>query len=372
MYPQNNGAGAPVDGAPAENTTIIALVPFKGSPEDIVSQFGEVLQQELPKAGPYTPYLVDMNHLPPDVPEGGFPAYVCPSPSITNGAPYAISGEVSQDPDDPSNYHLRLYLWEMANERLVFSDEMIAADRAACELSLPSLLGWILSWVGKESPAAAETPPEPASEPATEKWLYLGLRAGSSLRFYDRQTADPFLESQVMHFFNINVALQVSVHLLSFLDIQTEVNFTTDYAPFIVASAQTPNIVVDTADFDSCSLMVPLLFRFNLRKENLMASFLGGIYYIVPLGQMKNDYLGGSFDYKSGLPLGYTAGFNIGMKLGPGFIFLDTRWAADIGAMQSTSGEDLYQRSMVTFNIGYEIGLFTRHKKKPKAAQAGQ
>jgi hypothetical protein len=71
LYPQTDeasGVGEPVE------TTIIALVPFKGSPEDIIIEFGDVLQEALPNVGAYTPFPVDMNNLPPDVPPGGYPA----------------------------------------------------------------------------------------------------------------------------------------------------------------------------------------------------------------------------------------------------------------------------------------------------------
>jgi hypothetical protein len=244
----------------------------------------------------------------------------------------------------------------MDTNRLVFTDEMTAFDRVDCEANLPILLNWLLSWIDREGERenAVAAPPEP------EKWLWLGLRGGSSLRFYTRPDRLPFIENDVSSFLNLNAAAQVSLHLFPWLDLQAEVNFTTDYAPYILDD----ETKTKTEPFTSQSLMFPLLARFNLRKGNFMAGLLGGPYFFVPLGQMENDYYGGSFDYKMDLPIGYTAGFNIGMKVGPGYLFLDTRWAADLGALKRASDEaNLYQRSMVTLNIGYEMGFFT---KKPK------
>jgi hypothetical protein len=370
IYPQNNESNGVASTTSAEKKNV-ALVEFKGSPDNIIRQFGQILQQALPGAGDYTSYIVDMNNLPPDVPPGGSPAYVCPSPSITNNAPYALTGEVTPDPDDPSNYHLRLYLWEMDNNRLIFSDEMTARDGAECQQNLPPLLLWIFSWlkepeapelqpqpqiVTEETPAPAETPD---SEP--EKWLYLGLRGGSSLRFYNREEADPFLESQALHFYNVNAAFSVAIHLFRYLDLQVEANYSTDEAPFTYTIEDSDDL--NTAPFISQYMTFPLLVKSTYREGSFMAGAFGGLYYLLPLGQMKNDFLDGEFDYKADIPLGYTLGINFGIKAGPGNIFIDLRWAADIGKLVKENGDPLYQRSMVSLNIGYEFGLISKKKK---------
>jgi hypothetical protein len=257
-----------------------------------------------------------------------------------------------------------MYLWEMANNRLVFSDELSAPDKEACEQSLPSLLGWILTWIKPEDAAAQAAAAAPPAAPEPEHWLRLGLRAGSSLRLYSRETAAPFIDSQVMHFYNLNAAFHAAVHLLPWFDVQAEVNWTTDYAPYSADKGG----YFETEAFNSMSLMLPLLARFSARKGLFSASLLAGIYGIVPLGKMSNTALGGDFDYRASLPLGYTAGVNMGVKLGPGRVFLDIRWAADLGPMVRSDGEEIYRRSMVTFNIGYEWGMITKKppsEKKP-------
>jgi hypothetical protein len=359
---EQNAAGAASESAGPEK---VALHPFKGSPDDIASQFFQIEQQALPGVGNYTPFLIDMNNLPDDVPPGGFPAYVCPSPSITGDSTYAVTGEVTPDTDDSSSYHLRLYLWEMSETRLIYSDELSARDQSECETNLPPLLTWLFSWIKKNDGSAAQAAQSPASEP--EKWLYLGLRAGSSLRFFAREDASPFLEDQRMHFFNFNAALQASVHLLSFLDVQTEIILTNEYAPF---TYKDKNSAVDTTPFTALSMMIPVLARFNMRKGPLVAGVVGGLYFALPLGQMNNDApdpdYGGSYDFKLDLPVGYMAGVNVGMKLGPGWLFLDVRWAADLGETQSDGGAPLYRRSMVMINIGYEMGFFTKKNKTDK------
>ncbi|MDR0554451.1 MAG: hypothetical protein LBG76_06610 [Treponema sp.] len=137
---------------------IVSTVPFRGSPQSIVDDcfaaLGEVFPTVLPD---YVPVPVDMNNLPPDVPANGQPAYVCPSPSMTAGAPYALTGEIAIGEDEM--YHLRLYLWDTSDQRLVFSDEVVVEDKQGAEDMLPGVLIWIFGWL-KETvtePQQAET-----------------------------------------------------------------------------------------------------------------------------------------------------------------------------------------------------------------------
>jgi hypothetical protein len=335
----------------------IALIPFWGDTTDIAAQFSAVLNQLVGKNPDYRPLPINMSFLPPDVPEGGFPPYICPSISMVGGAPFAITGEVTWI-DDYATNEVRLYLWEIETRRLVFSDEMQAADRDGCEAAMPSLLEWMLSWL-----------PAPASDKKTapvytDKWLYLGLRAGPSFSFYARSTANPFLEDHAEHYYNINGAFQVSGQLLGFLNIQAEAVFTTDYAPFASYTVVSNDIDRRSDPVFSYSLMIPLVIKFTFRRSSHYAAVFGGAYYALPLAEMQNESFGGSFKYSMDLPFGYTAGLNTGMKAGPGFIFLDLRYSADLGETLADSGESVYRRSMVCISLGYEFGLLS---KKPKA-----
>jgi hypothetical protein len=110
--------------------------------------------------------------------------------------------------------------------------------------------------------------------------------------------------------------------------------------------------------------MIPVMLKASWRREPVFASVLGGAYLSVPLGDMKNDYLGGSFPYGYEFPVGYTAGVSVGTKAGPGRIMLDFRWARDLGpTIKSADGNPLFTRSMVIFAISYEMPFF---RKKPR------
>jgi hypothetical protein len=308
-----------------------------------------------------------MKNLPDDVPEGGFPPYVCPSPSLTKTAPYAMTGELVFDED--GLYHLRLYLWEMASVRLLYTDEIAVQDREECERFLPPTLEWLFSWVSRPEEPTAETPPVIVSAPprtVEEHWLYLGLKVGSSLRFYYRPIASPFIDNDSHHYYNVIAGLQASVYFLPFLGLQVEGLFTNDYAPYraydSLDTVASGSLSWYNAPFSAYSLMFPLTLKATLRRSFMSASILAGAYYVMPMGKMRNQALGGTFDYSLNPPLGYTAGINLGMKAGPGDVFLDIRWAQDLGETLTASGDSVYHRSMVSIALGYELGLFRRKK----------
>jgi hypothetical protein len=105
--------------------------------------------------------------------------------------------------------------------------------------------------------------------------------------------------------------------------------------------------------------MIPLMVKGIFRINRFVVSPLAGLYLTVPLGQMIGKDEVSNFSYLTFL--GGTVGAELGMHLGPGILFLDTRYAADFGNTKQ-SDEPVYWRSMVTFSLGYKFGLL---KKKP-------
>jgi len=422
----------------------IALHPFQGEDMAMAEIFQSVLVMELYMApGGYSVYAIDLNNIPPDVPPGGFPAHICPSPSLTQGVPYAITGEVLNDPNFPGSYRLRLYLWEMKNNNLLIFDELTAWDFESCEKQMRYLLAWLLSWIDRKEPAgtdrqtagpgrtgeqlriqeplgmeeqvsaerpamdcstgvdttgadstyrAAESLPqyeEPWDPsrwlfiggknsgnenttaldnpdqwvylgPLPEKWLYLGLRGGmgSSQWYYDSNQAYSMRNQDITNFWNANLSLQVSVHILPFLDLQTECNFIADFTQL---GDITTGVLKEDKMFTSWSLTIPILAKLSLRGSHLKAGIFGGFYFYIPLFQTNGDRLAGYFDYNPHFP-GFTFGMSLGWKLGIGYIFLDGR--LDFDGRWFNSDRDLfYYRNMARINVGYEIGFINKKAK---------
>jgi hypothetical protein len=136
---------------PAKNTTVssvgrtqsVALVPFWGSNQNAIGQFVEDVYAAMGNMKDFRPVMIDMTNLPYDVPEGGFPPYVCPSPSLIKTNSYALTGEVTRTV--AGSWDLRLYLWEMETTRLVFTSTLTARNRNECRSLLPGLLDKLFS-----------------------------------------------------------------------------------------------------------------------------------------------------------------------------------------------------------------------------------
>jgi len=409
-------AGFPILNSEAQT---IALHPIHAEDREVADICLDVLINELHKHPGFTIYPIDLNNLPPDVPSGGFPAHICPSPSVTMGAPYAITGEVFYDPDFIGNFRLRLYVWEMEWQRLLVRDELTAPDRAYAEIQMQYLVPWLLAWIGIQyiEPAApaeqrvervteyvyverpeTESAMEPgelviqetevwdpdrwhyigsrrtAEEstpsndpnnwvylgPETEKWLYLGVRGGggSSQWYNDQNQAYGFPNQDITGLWAVNLSLQVSLHILRYFDIQTEANFSADIGSL---AEITTGAVKSDGVFVNWSLTIPVLLKLNMRGSHLKAGIFAGAYYYLPLGQTGTDKIGNYFDYKPAIP-GFTFGLNIGWKVGPGYLFFDGRFEYD-GRWFTKERDIFYYRNLTKFNAGYEIGFIG---KKPK------
>ena len=161
--------------------------------------------------------------------------------------------------------------------------------------------------------------------------------------------------------------LQVSSELLEFgklfsLSLQAEALLTRDTVVFSATSA-------GDEKFEYIQLLFPLLIKFNIHPGRFVISPYGGIYYPLPLADMKysRNGRGNDFEYSYSLVLGYMGGISRGTVLGPGRLFLDTRYAADLGEIRDTAAEkDLFGRYMITVSLGYELGLFKKQTRRNK------
>jgi len=346
--------------AQTNRTQSVALVPFWGPNDQLIREFGEELYKGVNDLQGYRSDIIDMTNLPDDVPEGGFPPYICPSPSLIKTNPIALTGELTADPDDEEFWHLRLYLWEMADTRLVFSDELTAYDRAECADGLPGMLEWLFGWLKKEATEGEGN----LSAPTTGRqvfittsmplhWMYIGLRFGwTPLRIQTAPSWDaPDLRYTGNYLDGINAALSFSVGLapesvpfFSRFGLQLEAVFNYDMGKF------EPNPV------EAMTLTPGLLLKFQVyRQGNILLSFFGGGYTSMCI----NDNIG----YDQKFPIGWTAGINFGGKLDPlsGIFFVDIRYSSDIfNTYVKMDGEGYgegFTRNALTISIGYEIGI---------------
>jgi hypothetical protein len=371
--------------AQSGRTQSVALIPFWGDDEQFIQEFGEVLYDAVGNLQGYRPVNIDMNNLPDDVPEGGFPPYICPSPSLTKTNEIALTGELTRDPDDDELWSLRLYLWEMTETRLVFSDKLDAYDREEAEANMPSLVTWLFDWL-KRSGTGNEGDNIDLSELYGQgkhvfittsmplHWIYIGGRVGWTSRM---QFVPDFLlpensrgwtnpDERYVHnsYDTLSAALSVtlalfpeSVPIFSRLNLQLEGVFNYDF-----------NIC--KGDDDPITLMTinptVLLKTHIYRHGNTLLSVFLGSYAVFFLNNLlnndKEDDIGFNYKQNIPIPLGATAGLNFGGKLDPvpGLFIIDLRFSMDIFNTIVKKYDEGYTRWGVTLSLGYEYGLIRK------------
>jgi hypothetical protein len=192
-----------------------------------------------------------------------------------------------------------------------------------------------------------------------ENYLYFGGRAGLSLGFYGNgggladATVYPFQNISGIPAFDGSLFLSVSV--LKFLEIQTEAMITND--SFELNSS---NTWLFTVSYNS--LMIPLLAKFVYRPSIYMVQGYAGAYLSVPLGQMEVKHRNGTYTADFSLLGGLMAGGGFGIKLGPGTVFADIRYAGDLGNITSdyNGAKEISRRNKAYFSLGYEFGVMPK------------
>jgi hypothetical protein len=191
------------------------------------------------------------------------------------------------------------------------------------------------------------------------KWLYFGLRGGGSLRTY---TLNEDIPAEIPDKgFTFEGAAQLSFQFTSFLALQAEGIFTRDTVKYQGTEGY-------EASLTSLSVMLPLALKFTFRPGPVLIAPFGGAYFNLPVGDMAFESNDGKESYSFSQSIGVMGGLDLGLKLGPGVLFLDARLAMDLGDTSvSDSGGTLqiYKREpMLSVSMGYEIGIFNRKAKR--------
>ncbi|MDR2079996.1 MAG: hypothetical protein LBP74_09780 [Treponema sp.] len=211
---------------------------------------------------------------------------------------------------------------------------------------------------GAEEPEDSGTVP---IEDLNGMWLRLGLRAGPSLRFYT-PARDPRYTGGDTHAAALDLAFQANLRVLPFLSVQAEAVFTWDNASLW---AYQSGSVRYTNDYTAFSLQFPLLVKLDLYPGIFKISPFVGLYCMAPLGRLgvstSQDRNREKRSYRFSPPLGFVGGLSGALKLGPGAIIADLRYAADFGDLEAKNGTtEEFRRSMISLTLGYELGFLTR------------
>jgi hypothetical protein len=347
---QNN----PEAGYDYDGKAIVAILPFTGE-EQPAEAFNQAAAEAVSNLKNYSPRNVSAGtveaagvRIPTDMP---------PVRELVPGVRFALTGGVYPG-NYPGEYYLQLWLWDMSNSSMIYSDDLVYEDINEGLQSLPGLVEWLFSHITMV-PVESGPPPEKEWE---DKLITAGVRSGVSQRWY----TEPKKIAPGAQALNFEGGLFVSVFLNSLLSFQAELNFTFDNLVYRgiddVGGAGEYIPVYANEKYTFYSLMVPLIAKANFRPGKFRLAPFAGIYAFIPLGEApyrKNPAgEGASFSWSSAAPLGYTLGVEAAIKLGPGLLIGDIRYAGDFGTIAIDNDEETaYKRGGVSFTLGYAFGF---------------
>jgi hypothetical protein len=249
-------------------------------------------------------------------------------------------------------------------------------SRRGAAALLAALLFWFLpSFAAAQSGEWNETGRFGAEEPEEAqraadgsgyagKWLYLGVRAGPSLRIYTPSGDTPHTGGDTQTVSG-EAAFLARVQALRFLSIQGEAVFAWDDA--LVWNYRSHDGAIDryTWSYTGFSLQLPLMVKLDFYPGRFRVSPFLGAYCLLPLGTIKETNSMNSdrhsWTWRASPPLGLLGGLSGALKLGPGALSADIRYAADLG---DTEGGEIsaFRRRSLSLTLGYELGFFSKNR----------
>jgi hypothetical protein len=349
-----NSAGYDYDGK-----AVVSILPFIGEEKEAAA-FNQAVGKAVADLQKYSPRPVSTGaveaagvRIPTDMP---------PVRELASGARYALTGGVYPGSYE-GEYYFQLWLWNMANSTMIYTDDLVYQNIDQGLESLPGLVEWLFSHI-VEVTVETEAPPEKVWE---DKLINAGIRSGVSQRWY---TASGEIVPGA-HALNFEGGLFVSVRLNSLFSFQAEADFTFDNLVYRGITDVDPgedyDPVLVNKRYMSYSLMFPFVVKANLRRGNFLISPLAGIYAFFPLGEVSYEAnpLGekDSFSQSVSVPLGYTLGLEIAAPWGPGTILAGIRYGEDFDTLTIDAGGDIsYKRRMLSITVGYAFGFIAIKK----------
>jgi TolB-like protein len=280
------------------------------------------------------------------------------------GAQTVISGAITYLGEF---YRLRVQAIEVETARIQGSQTVTIQPNRL----LATLAG--IPWTGAPEPetpvvVVEPAPPPPAPPPARRsasvtKFLYLGLRGGVSARFYE-PNGDLWQYSSTEDdiYYTGDFAVQTSMQLFKFLALQAEAVFS--YPADSVGIQYWPDDFQRYALADHSLMMtVPVLGKLTFRPGLALLAGFGGVYFTVPLTGMTLHVNGMDYEYNiaTPMPMGFIAGGNIGIRLGPATLFIDARYSRDFNDFE-VEGEwgsraVFKRRQQAVLSMGIEFGI---------------
>jgi len=255
-----------------------------------------------------------------------------------NAAEYILAGTLSVHRDNaPSGarqYVLHLSLRDGKTSASKAEGELVYEVREDIKDMFPSLVYTLLYTI----PDAGDR--MTINDDWRNKWLYAGARAFWTPRIY---TA----ESTAAHIVNFGGGVFAEYHVLNFLSVG---------AGFEIAPDLIKIIPKDKESYSNILLEIPVYVKYVLKTGNyFLLEPYAGIHINIPFKKTTAPPV-----------ISWMAGFQYGVKLGPGVLFIDPRFSMDIGKsvlnVDPAYGvnELPFQRYVIHLGIGYKLGFLTK------------
>jgi hypothetical protein len=358
LPPSAGAQTSPVrEGYDSDGKALTALLPFTGE-EESAAVFNRAVERAIANLEKYSCRVVTAETV--NAAGARIPTDMPPLKELVPGARFAVTGGVYPGSYE-NEYYLQLWLWDMNDSTMIYTDDLVYQNIETGLESLPGLVEWLFSHIIERTVQA-----EPEAEKEwDDKMLNVGIRSGVSGHWY---TA-PEEVVPGAHSFNYEGGLFITARLNSLISFQGEIDFSWDdvvYRGITDASGGGPGTtyspVFVNKRYSSFSLVFPVLVKLNFRPGILRLAPYGGFFAFAPLGKTSYrsnpDGTEDTFSRSVSAPLGIIVGFEIARRLGPGIILADIRYSGDFGktTIDDPAGTS-YTRSQVSFTLGYAFGF---------------
>jgi hypothetical protein len=223
-------------------------------------------------------------------------------------------------------YVFRLELLDNKTGETMMDGELLYGAAEDVKYMLPSLVSMLVLTI----------PEDTGRDNWRNKWLYFGAAAFWTPRVYAAEDTSTY-------FANVAGGVLAEFHFLDFLSFEAGLELASDLISVTAGTDET---------YRGFLLEAPLVLKIALKPgASFMLEPYGGVQFNVPLGKLIVPPL-----------LSWLAGFQYGVKAGPGVLFVDPRFSMDIGKAGMGAGISgpPFQRYVVHLGMGYKYGLLTR------------
>jgi hypothetical protein len=243
-------------------------------------------------------------------------------------AEFSLVATLSEQTDDPGHYILKLAIVDNKTNTSRSDGSLVYEAPEDIKDLFPSLVYTLLYTIPSDS----------GKDNWRNKWLFAGVSAIWSPRIYSS-------ESLLTHLTGFGGGVFTEYHLMDFLSVETGFEIATDMIKVISK---------DEESYTNILLEIPVMLKFVIKPgDHFILQPYAGVQVNVP------------FDKTTVPPaISWLAGFQYGVKAGPGVLFIDPRFSMDIGESNMDadhSVKDLtFQRYTLHLGIGYKLGFFTK------------